>query len=162
MIRNELTAEQWKDILSGPAHAATLLMLRAPSNPVKMVGEAMAGGEAFREGLLGAETPVMQAIAQEFQDSDAETLRKQFSTDEKFESVDRLHKDAIYRLQRTMETVRAKGGDADATAYAKWVMHVAGKVANAAKEGGFLGIGGTEISEEEQQVLDELRATLGV
>jgi hypothetical protein len=34
-------------------------------------------------------------------------------------------------------------------------------VAEASKEGGFLGIGGTRVSAQEQQALDEIRAAVG-
>jgi hypothetical protein len=40
-------------------------------------------------------------------------------------------------------------------------MTVAQAVAGAHKEGGFLGIGGTAISEAEEQALDEISAALG-
>jgi len=34
-------------------------------------------------------------------------------------------------------------------------------VAEASKEGGFLGIGGTRVSAQEQQAIDEIRAAVG-
>jgi hypothetical protein len=40
-------------------------------------------------------------------------------------------------------------------------MTVAQTVASAHKEGGFLGIGGKEISDAENQALDEISASLG-
>ena len=42
--------------------------------------------------------------------------------------------------------------------YKRFVFSLAEEVARAHKEGGFLGIGGTEISEREQAVLDEIAA----
>ncbi len=45
-------------------------------------------------------------------------------------------------------------------AYKGFVRAVADAVAHAHKEGGFLGVGGKEVSPEEQAALDEIEATL--
>ena len=49
----------------------------------------------------------------------------------------------------------------EADAYKMFVMTVAQAVAGAHKEGGFLGIGGTRVSEAENQALDEISQALG-
>jgi hypothetical protein len=46
-------------------------------------------------------------------------------------------------------------------AFKGFVLRVAETVARAHKEGGVLGIGGKEVSEREQAVLDDLAASLG-
>jgi len=47
-------------------------------------------------------------------------------------------------------------------AYRRMLYNCAEKVANAAREGGFLGFGGTQLSEGERSFLDELRTTLQI
>jgi hypothetical protein len=47
---------------------------------------------------------------------------------------------------------------AESKAYNDTLFSVATATANAAKEGGFLGIGGTLVSQDEQQALDTLKA----
>ena len=44
--------------------------------------------------------------------------------------------------------------------YKKWLLEIAEKVANAAKEGDFLGFGGERFSEKEQALFAKLKATL--
>ena len=56
--------------------------------------------------------------------------------------------------------LREKSTDAEAAGYKQWTLEVGEKVANAAKEGGFLGIGGERVSEEEKQVLEKFQAAL--
>jgi len=46
------------------------------------------------------------------------------------------------------------------TEYKKWILEIAEKVANAAKEGGFLGFGGERFSEKEQELFEKLKSTL--
>jgi hypothetical protein len=55
--------------------------------------------------------------------------------------------------------VKAKAPN-EATSFAETIGGLAQKVAEAAKEGGFLGIGGRQISDREQQALNEINAAL--
>jgi hypothetical protein len=50
----------------------------------------------------------------------------------------------------------------EAEGYKRWLLTVAQRVAEAAKEGGFLGIGGVRVSEAEQATLAEIAGALGV
>ena len=53
-----------------------------------------------------------------------------------------------------------KASAEDVEAYKKFVMDVAQAAAEAQKEGGFIGIGGKQISDNEKAALDEVRAAL--
>ena len=48
----------------------------------------------------------------------------------------------------------------EAEEYRDFILRLADVVAHAHKEGGVLGIGGKEVSEEEQATIDQLAATL--
>jgi len=63
--------------------------------------------------------------------------------------------DALRRAVRILERV---GTDDEVVAYKRFVYAVAEDVAHAHREGGFLGVGGTEVSEPEQAALDEIAA----
>ena len=65
------------------------------------------------------------------------------------------------RLRAALGIVQAKApGDLDA--YKGFAMAVVQTTAEAHREGGFVGIGGAEVSEREQAALDEIGALLGV
>jgi hypothetical protein len=49
-----------------------------------------------------------------------------------------------------------------AEGYKKWLLEIAGKVANAATEGGFFGFGGERVSAAETAAINELASSLGV
>jgi len=66
------------------------------------------------------------------------------------------------RLRAATSVLEATAAPEDAEAYKRFVVSVAEAAAKAHKEGGFVGIGGKEISPEEQAALDEIRATLGL
>ena len=57
--------------------------------------------------------------------------------------------------------VDAKGG-ADADGFKRWLAGLGERVAQAATEGGFLGIGGTRVSDKEESTLADIRTALGI
>jgi hypothetical protein len=65
------------------------------------------------------------------------------------------------RLTEALRLLSEKASPEDVNAYKRFVLDVARAAAQAHKEGGFIGIGGKQISEAEQAALDEIAATLG-
>jgi hypothetical protein len=65
------------------------------------------------------------------------------------------------RLREAVGVLEAKATPEEREAYKSFVVTLAEAVANAHKEGGFMGVGGTQVSEDEQKALDEIAATLG-
>ena len=64
-------------------------------------------------------------------------------------------------LREAMRTLEAKATPEEIDAYKTFAMTVAQAAAGAHKEGGFLGIGGKQVSDAENQALDEISRTLG-
>jgi hypothetical protein len=64
------------------------------------------------------------------------------------------------RLHEALGIVDTKGSPEDADAYRKFVVAVARGAAEAHKEGGFIGIGGRKISDEEAAALKEIQAVV--
>jgi hypothetical protein len=46
--------------------------------------------------------------------------------------------------------------------YGRLLVNVASQVAEASKEGGFLGMGGTQVSKNEQKTIEQIRALVGI
>lgn len=64
------------------------------------------------------------------------------------------------RLGEALRILNDKASEEDIEAYKKFVVDVAQAAAEAHKEGGFIGIGGKQISDNEKAALDEVRAAL--
>lgn len=64
-------------------------------------------------------------------------------------------------LRDAVRILDAKATGAEIDDYKRFVMTVAQAVASAHKEGGFLGIGGKQISDNENRVLDDISSALG-
>lgn len=69
---------------------------------------------------------------------------------------------ALSEAARANDLLSAKASLEEAGEYREWVMSVANAVANAAKEGGFLGIGGEQVGEGEAQTIADVSAALGL
>ena len=64
------------------------------------------------------------------------------------------------RLREALRILREKGTPEDVDAYKRFVMDVARTAAEAHKEGGFIGIGGKQVSPKEADALDEIGVVL--
>ena len=69
-----------------------------------------------------------------------------------------LHDAATTGLREAVAVLERVGTEDDVVEYKRFVFSLAESVAKAHKEGGFLGVGGTEVSEPEQAALDEIAA----
>ncbi|WP_244496171.1 hypothetical protein [Ensifer sp. Root31] len=67
----------------------------------------------------------------------------------------------IETLQQARTVVETKAPD-DASAFAAWLYQISQRVAEAAKEGGFLRFGGVAVSEAEKATLSEISAALKI
>ena len=68
---------------------------------------------------------------------------------------------ATERLHEAVALLQQKATPEEVDAYRNFVMDVAEAAAKAHKEGGFIGIGGKQVSEKEQAALNEIQAALG-
>lgn len=68
----------------------------------------------------------------------------------------------VEQLDRALDVLDAKVEPADALGYKQWIVACAEASAEAAKEGGVLGIGGKRVSDEEAAYLAHLRHRLGL
>jgi hypothetical protein len=68
-------------------------------------------------------------------------------------------------LDRSVEAVSGhdlEGPPAEAAGYGKFLVDVATAVAEASKEGGFLGLGGMRVSAEEKRAIDQIKSVAGM
>jgi hypothetical protein len=71
---------------------------------------------------------------------------------------DDLRLAAPAKLRQAIKMLERVATDDEVVEYKRFVFSVAESVARAHREGGFLGVGGKEISEREQEALDEIAA----
>ena len=73
---------------------------------------------------------------------------------------DKIKADALEKTRQVIALLTHKATPQEVTEFKQWIMAVSERVANAAKEGSFLGIGGERVSAAEQAVLSDLQSVL--
>ncbi|MEE9411617.1 MAG: hypothetical protein V3V22_01055 [Methylococcales bacterium] len=76
-------------------------------------------------------------------------------------SHEKMRELLIKDCQEVSRILTEKSTDSETVEYKEWAMQVAENVAKAAKEGGFLGIGGTQISQAEVELFNQIAGALG-
>ena len=170
----DFTPDEWNTILASPTLVGTTVMLAATSGPIGTVKEMIAVGKAVAEVIeKGSPNALVQALAQDAKARiDAQKAKQPDQevkldpeVEQKIKSAKSAEAARAVLMQEVGEVaalVTAKAPVDEAQGFKQWLMSVAVQVAQAAKEGGFLGFGGTQVSDAEKAALNELSGVLGV
>jgi len=144
------SAEQWAKVRIAPMAAAQAVMDASPSGVIGRSKELAAAASAIAASRNTALPTALVNLA--------------FDVDLSSEETDVLKQKSAPATSLVREAVAAVSANspADVSEYGRLLVSVATQVAEASKEGGFLGIGGTRVSEPEQKAIDEIRALVGI
>jgi hypothetical protein len=150
--KQDFTDEEWTRIRRAPLVAGVAIALADPGGPIELAKETMASLRSAtlppsQEELLASVALDVQALTQHKQNllGDFKPKNGQQVLDE---------------LRGVNELVTAKATSEEAEAFRRWLVAAAQAAADAAKEGGFMGFGGEQVSAGEEQMLDQVRAAL--
>ena len=148
-VKAEFNAEEWSKVTEAPALAAMAVIGADRGGSLR---ETLSLAKAYAEARKqGAGSELLDQLVSAPPQVDPAGLG----------SPDQLRERIDERLREAIEILSAKATSEEVESYRQFVLGLAETVAHAHKEGGFLGIGGKEVSESEQQVLDQLAAQLG-
>lgn len=160
--KTDYTDEEWNTIVQSPMAAAMVVILASPSGPIGLTQETFAVSKALADSAAAAASNgLIASLAAQLQDSEG---RKEFQPHkpEKGEDLAKFKAGSIETLTKLNAILDAKSTPEEATGFKQWLVLTTTKVAGAAKEGGFLGIGGTMVTPEETAAIAEVAATLGI
>ena len=162
--KTDFTPDEWKLLLQSPLIAGIAISAAEPSGLIGMMKESMASARALLAVKADPNADALvKAVAAEFETSEGRGLAQagvKATISGASKPADMVAK-AVDSLKSAAAVLDAKGG-ADAVPFKTWLAHVAKVVAEAAPEGGFLGFGGTQVSEAEKATVAQIAATLGV
>ena len=144
----DFNAEEWSTIVEGPLLAGMRLITAARGGTIR---ESLAIGQTYAKARQ--------------QQGESELLDDLASTPPAMDrnrvgpSAD-IGEVTTEGLEKAVQLLEQKASPDEVDAYKRFVMTVAEAAANAHREGGFMGMGGKQVSEGEQAALDELAATL--
>ncbi len=156
----DFTADEWNQIQRAPFMAGLAVVAASPSGPFGVVKELFAVGKMLGEvKSQGTSNDLIKALV-----ADIEAGAKDLSApaELKGKTPEQVKSYAIESLRQVAALIDKKTKPDEAQGFKQWLVSVAQKVAEAAKEGGFLGFGGTRVSEEEAATIKELSTRLGV
>jgi hypothetical protein len=161
--KSSFSAEEWQQMLVSPMLSAMAVTAADPSGLFGLVKEGFAASRALAEAKADASADALiKAVVADFETAEGRSvarghLKVQFSGRQAAD----LKPSAIEALRKVSELLDAKAPE-DAAAFKAWLCAIAQRVAEAAKEGGFLGFGGVEVSEAEKATLAEISAALNL
>jgi hypothetical protein len=143
----DFNAEEWQTIVEAPLLAGLRVVAADRGGTLR---ESLAMGRVYQEAQeQRGEHPIVDELVQSPPSVDQEKLK----------SVGDIAAASDERLREALRILESKADTAEVEAYRRFVLAVAEAAARAHKEGGFIGIGGKEVSEAEQAALDQIAAT---
>jgi hypothetical protein len=146
----DFNAEEWSTVVEGPLYAGMRVIAADRGGTLR---ESLALGRVYQEAREGhGESEFLDELVKSPPSIDPERVR---------EAGGNIAAVASERLREAIRLLEAKATPEEIDAYKRFVMTVAQAAAAAHKEGGFLGIGGKQVSDAENQALDEISTALG-
>ncbi len=155
--RNDYTDEEWTVLRRAPLVAGFAVSLADPGGPIEITKETMAALKAV--AAPPGDEPLLIAVSQ---DGMAQAQAHHNVMKEIGLKGATAREQIVEELRRVNGILAAKATPDEAASFRGWLVQAAEDAAAAAKEGGFLGIGATRISEGEKAMLAQLREILGV
>ena len=153
----DYSPEEWKAISEAPVSVALLVVTADISGPIGLTQELVATAKTTLEAGTHSSSALLQSIVASLESKDRPKPERP-KVSGKPEKVGQV---MIETITADVAIVEQKA-PAEVDAYKDWLMAIAVQVANASREGGFLGFGSTRVSGGELAALDHLATTLGV
>lgn len=157
---NQFTQHEWQLLLDTPALVGAAVMVCSGSG-LGTLKEAV----ALTRGLLEVPAeyegnPLIQSVVEARKSGSADPNEWQDSY--QGSDVEQLKAEVLGRCETLANLLDQVRAEQDAYGFKCWIHTVATRVANAAREGGFLGFGGQRVSSEEERLLAEIATTLRI
>ena len=162
--KTDFTSEEWSTLRDAPQVVALAVAVSGASGMVGTLKEAFSSSASLVEAMK-SEAPLLRALsAKEELQAAQQDLRAsvgELKSAGDFAAVrDRIAALALERAREAQQILARKGDPGEAQAYAEYLKSLAKRVAEAAKEGGFLGFGGERVSAGERDLLAKLDGAL--
>lgn len=146
----DFNAEDWSVVVQAPPLAGMIVITAQRGGTIR---ETVSMAQAYAEAR---EQPGSGELLKQIASSSPDMQQSRFG------SAEELRERGLQRLRDAVSLLERDATAEELDEYKRFVLSLAEKAANAHREGGFMGVGGKAVSENEQAALDEIAATLGV
>jgi hypothetical protein len=154
--KNDFDEQEWARIIRAPFVAGMAITLADPGGPIE------AGKESMASMRSATNPPSREQLLTEVALDISSTLQQRHNPLKgfKLQSGRPPGEQVLDELRLVQELVKAKAEPEEATAFAAWIVQSAQEAADAAKEGGFMGIGAEQVSQREKDMIEQVRAAV--
>ena len=158
--KSNFTSDEWNVLLQGVIAAGIAITAAEPSGLWGLLKEGFAGGAVMAKAKTDPSTnALIKAVVTDFGAAEGSAARDGLKARFKQSKPAEIKEACIATLRQAAAIVDAKA-PGDAAAYKAWLQQISQHVAEASKEGGFLGIGGVPVSDAEKATLTEISSAL--
>jgi len=155
--KKDFTEEEWIQLLKAPTAAGLHIMMADPNFVIGTMKEALTISSEIVKREKAQNSELLAAMLADFNDKDmARQARVEFDK----KNLEAMRQAAWDALRKAVWILDQKATPEESAEIRQWLYELAQKTAEAASEGGFLGFGGTRVSDKEKEALDELKNLL--
>lgn len=166
-MQENFTEDQWFVISSAPSLVGSAMAVAGRSGVMGTMREIMTSGQTLAAGgEKYPNNPLIQAIVPD-RNTDRDQAKAQLMAsrdklmeqlkEQGIQSPEDMADFAIQSLENALSMIGDVASYQDVAEYKEWVMETGQAVAEAAKEGGFFGMGGQQVSDAESAFLSRVR-----
>jgi hypothetical protein len=159
LTKNDFSASDWNTLRDTPYLVGLATLMAEPSG-LGTIKESIAITMGIWQNQA-SEIPLIRDLTNKAEmEAAQDSLKGRFTGSRGALSKDATRDLALEHARSSIAVLTDKAGPEEIDAYRKLLYGVAEMVANAAREGGFLGFGGKAVSAAEQRFLDDLQTTI--
>ncbi|HET9887601.1 MAG TPA: hypothetical protein VFR10_08810 [bacterium] len=161
--KTSFTPDEWTKVVQSVMMTGIAVSAAEPSGLWGTLKEGIANARNLVESKRDAgSTELVKAVAEEFDTPEGRAIARD-GLREKLQGSkpEEIKNKAIAAVREVASLIDAKA-PSEAKAFKTWLRHTSEVVADASKEGGFLGFGGVKVSDKEKATLSEISGTLGL
>ena len=159
LTKNDFAASDWNTLRDTPYLVGLATLLAEPSG-LGTIKESIAITMGIWENQA-SEIPLIRDLTSRAEMQAAQnSLKGRFAAAQEKPSKNVMRDLALEHARSSMAMLSGRADAEEIDAYRKFLYGLAEKVANASREGGFLGFGGKAVSAAEQSFLDDLQNTI--
>ena len=162
-VKTNFNSDEWAKLLQGVMMGGIAVSAAEPSGLWGTLKESFASARALVEAKTGAgSSELIKAVIADFETSEGRTIVGD-GLQAKLRGIKpaEVKSKAIDSLREVSALLDAKA-PAEAAPFKAWLHQIGQRVAEAAKEGSFLGFGGVQVSDAEKVTLTEISNALGL
>ena len=159
LTKNDFPASDW-NTLRDTQYLVGFATLMAGSSGLGTIKELIALSQEIIHNQTSGVPLIRDLTARGEMQAAQASLKQSFGEPPAKPTSDGMRRLALDGARSSLAILGPKGSKEETDAYRRLLYGIADKVAHAAREGGFLGFGGTLVSEGERSFLNDLRSTL--